>query len=150
MGNKAQRQISKIGGDIALAAQKYFAFKGQSNFLKEYVWEYNLVENEQRNAWCIPGGKIVFYTGILPIAKNPDRIAAIMGHEVAHALADHGGQRMSISLAQQGLNILAVKATEKQSEAKRKAILTAYGIGSSVGGYCLLVENTNLKRIRSV
>ena len=134
IGTKAQRQISKIGVDIALAAQKYFAFKGQPNFLKEYEWEYNLVENEQRNAWCMPGGKIVFYTGILPIAKNPDGIAAIMGHEVAHALADHGGQRMSISLAQQGLNILAVKATEKQPEAKRKAILTAYGIGSSVGG----------------
>jgi predicted Zn-dependent protease len=62
----------------------------QPNFLKEYVWEYNLVENEQHNACCMPGGKIVFYTGILPIAQNPDGIAVIMGHEKAHALADQG------------------------------------------------------------
>jgi Zn-dependent protease with chaperone function len=90
MGIKAQRQISKIGVDIVLVAQKYFAFKVQPNFLKEYVWEYNLVENEQHNACCMPGGKIVFYTGILPIAQNPDGIAVIMGHEMAHALADQG------------------------------------------------------------
>ena len=60
MGTRVQRQIFKIGVDIALAAQKYFALRGQPNFLKEYVWEYNLVENEQRNAWCMLGGKIVF------------------------------------------------------------------------------------------
>ena len=82
----------------------------------------------------MPVGKIVFYTGILHIAQNPDRIFAIIGHDVAHAIADHGGQRMSISFAQQGLNILAVTVTEKQSEVKLKAILTAYGIGSTVGG----------------
>ena len=81
----------------------------------------------------MPGGKIVFYTGILPIAKNTDGIAAIMGHEVAHALLDHGGQTMSMSMAQQVGNIVAVKATEKQPEKKRNAILMAYGIGSSVG-----------------
>ena len=88
-GTKEQRQISRIGVDIALVDQKYFAFKGQPNFLKDYVWEYNLVENEQRNTWCMPGGKIVFYTGILHIDQNPDGIAAIMGHEVVYAIADH-------------------------------------------------------------
>ena len=99
---------------------------------------HELSEREKEDAMCtylmmFAGGKIVFYTGILPIAKNADGIAAIMGHGVAHALLDHGGQRMSMSMAQQVGNIVAIKATEKQPEKKRSAILMAYGIGSSVG-----------------
>jgi predicted Zn-dependent protease len=127
------QQIEEIGTRIAAAAQKYFTYKGAPNYLQDYAWDYNLVEDVQRNAWCMPGGKIVFYTGILPIAKNADGIAAIMGHEVAHALLDHGGQRMSLGLAQQGLNLVALKITEKQPEKKQRAIMTAYGIGSTVG-----------------
>ena len=128
-----QRKIVEAGERIAKAAQAYFNHVGDPEYLKDYVWEYNLVKDPQKNAWCMPGGKIVFYTGILPIAQNPDGLAAIMGHEVAHALLDHGGQRMTISLAQQGLSLIAIKTTENQPEKKRKAILTAYGIGSSVG-----------------
>ena len=133
LNNRESVEIKVIGQQIAKAAQAYFAYKGAPNYLSDYAWEYNLVENSARNAWCMPGGKIVFYTGILPVAKNKDGIAAIMGHEVAHALLDHGGQRMSISLAQQGLNLVALKATEKQPEKTRRAVLTAYGIGSTVG-----------------
>ena len=127
------RDILTIGKRIAKAAQQYFEFKGVPNYLEDYRWEYHLVQDSQKNAWCMPGGKIVFYTGILDVAANADGIATIMGHEVAHALLDHGGQRMTISLAQQGLNIVALKATENQSEKKRKAILTAYGLGSTIG-----------------
>ncbi len=126
-------QIKQIGQQIAAAAQKYFAYKGAPDFLKEYAWEYNLVENDAVNAWCMPGGKIVFYTGILPIAKNKSGIAVIMGHEVAHALAEHGGQRMSAGITQKGIGLLLNKTTEKQPEKKRKAILAAYGVGSAVG-----------------
>jgi predicted Zn-dependent protease len=130
---ESSEQIVTIGKRIVQAAQTYYNYRGAPDYLNDYQWEYNLVEDSQKNAWCMPGGKIVFYTGILPIAKNEDGIAAIMGHEIAHALLDHGGQRMTISLAQQGLSVLAAKSTENQPEKKRKAILTAYGIGSTLG-----------------
>jgi|TARA_A200000159_G_C7305537_1_gene332156 predicted Zn-dependent protease len=130
---KESRQIVSIGERIAMAAQKYYEFKGAPDYLKDYAWEYNLVQDPKRNTWCMPGGKIVFYTSILPVAANKDSLVAIMGHEVAHALLDHGGQRMKISLAQQGLNIIAINTTENQPEKKRRAILTAYRLGSTVG-----------------
>ncbi|MEJ6557550.1 MAG: M48 family metallopeptidase [Flavobacteriaceae bacterium] len=93
-----------------------------------------MVKNEQRNAWCMPGGKIVFYTGILATAKIEARIAAIMGHEVAHALADHVAQRMSANTAKLGLDYLVGKSVENKTEDKQKKILMAYGIGSQVAG----------------
>lgn len=126
--------IKEIGAAIAHAAQVYFNYKGQSHLLNDYDWEYNLVNSEQVNAWCMPGGKIVFYTGIMPIAKNPDGIAAIMGHEVAHALADHGAQRMSLGIVQQVGGIVTAEATKNQNAQKRQQIMMAYGIGSTLGG----------------
>ena len=125
--------IQAIGKKIAFAAEQYFAFKGYPDYLKDYAWEYNLVDDDLVNAWCMPGGKIVFYTGILPIAANESGIAAIMGHEVAHALANHGGQRMSLAMAQQGVGILTQNLVKEQPEKKKKAILIAYGIGSTIG-----------------
>ncbi|MGB1448609.1 MAG: M48 family metallopeptidase [Flavobacteriaceae bacterium] len=126
-------KIKRIGEKITAAAQAYFSHKGTPEFLKDYAWEYNVIESEQKNAWCMPGGKIVFYTGILPIAKTPDGIAAIMGHEVAHALADHGAQRMSVNVLKKGVDFIALKSTEKQPKDKRERILTAYGYGSQLG-----------------
>ncbi len=133
-GTKDASAVARIGNDIANAAALYYAYLGTPNGLDNYAWEYNLVKSEQVNAWCMPGGKIVFYTGIMPVAKNPDGIAAIMGHEVAHALADHGTQRMSLGIVQQAGGLVTAQATKKEDERKRQQIMMAYGIGTTVGG----------------
>ena len=79
---------------IKTAAEKWLTANGNATYLKDYAWDYNLVDSKEVNAWCMPGGKIVVYTGILPITKDDAGMAAVMGHEVAHALANHGQQRM--------------------------------------------------------
>ena len=94
-----------------------FTDKGNKSVLNGYAWEYNLVKDSAVNAWCMPGGKIVVYTGILPITQTEDALAIVMGHEVSHALLQHGNQRMSSSLLQQlGGITLAVAMSKKPEE----------------------------------
>ena len=127
-------KIEQIGKEIAKAAQEYFEYKGLSEYLKDYQWEYHLVEDKTVNAWCMPGGKIVFYTGILGVASNDDGIATIMGHEVAHALADHGAQRMSAGMLQQFGGLATQQLSQNESEEKKDQIIKAYNLASAVGG----------------
>ena len=94
------KQIKRVGQRISVAAERWLDANGYQGYLKNYEWEFTLIDDKTVNAWCMPGGKIVFYTGILPIAKNETGIATIMGHEIAHALANHGQQRMSAGLLQ--------------------------------------------------
>ena len=100
-GTADAKMITRVGQRISVAAERWLDANNHQGYLKDYKWEYNLVEDEMVNAWCMPGGKIVFYTGFLPIAENEAGVAAIMGHEVAHALANHGQQRMSAGMLQQ-------------------------------------------------
>ena len=100
---KDSDMITRVGQRIAVAAERWLNTNGNQGYLKDYKWEYTLIESDQINAWCMPGGKIAFYTGILPIADNETGVATIMGHEVAHALANHGQQRMSAAYLQQGI-----------------------------------------------
>src|SRR5690606_20601609 len=86
-------QVKTVGLKIQKAVEKYMAEKGLSNQLNGYKWEFNVIDENIVNAWCMPGGKVVFYTGILPICKNETGIAVVMGHEVAHAIANHGAER---------------------------------------------------------
>ena len=86
-GTSDSDMIKRVGQRIAVAAERWLNANGHQGYLKDYKWEYNLVNDNTVNAWCMPGGKIVFYTGILPIAQNETGVAAIMGHEVAHALS---------------------------------------------------------------
>lgn len=129
---KDARMVEKVGQRIAVAADKYLKANGYPNYLDDYNWEFNLVNDEQVNAWCMPGGKIVFYSGILPIAKNEAGIAAIMGHEIAHALANHGQQRMSASQYQSIIGMVGSAALSK-NPTYQNVFEQAYGIGSNVG-----------------
>ncbi len=131
-GTSESEMIKRVGQRIAVAAERYLAARGFTDYLDDYKWEYNLVKDETVNAWCMPGGKIVFYTGILPIAENETAIAAIMGHEVAHALDNHGQQRMSASYLQQGLSLAGNIAIDDPQ--KRGLFNQAYGVGSNVLG----------------
>ncbi len=131
---KEADMIVRVGERIAIAAERWLNANGYEGYLKDYKWEYNLVDDETVNAWCMPGGKIVFYTGILPVAKNETAIAAIMGHEVAHALADHGGQRMTAGTLQQVGGAAVAVATSGQTQEKQALWMQAYGMGSQVGG----------------
>ena len=133
-GTADAKRIETIGFKIKTASERWLTAHNQADYLKDYAWEYNLVDSKEVNAWCMPGGKIVFYTGILPICKDDAGIAAVMGHEVAHALANHGQQRMSAGLLQQlgavGTQI-AIGNKDPQTQA---LIMQAYGVGTQVGG----------------
>ena len=118
---------------IKSAVEKYMADNNLSDQLKGFNWEFNTVESDQVNAFCMPGGKVVFYTGILPICKDDAGVAVVMGHEVAHAIAKHGNERMSQGLIQQfGGVALSVAIADKPAETQQ-LFQTAYAVGSQVG-----------------
>lgn len=133
-GTKDAEMITRVGQRIAVAAERYLNANGFEGYLDDYKWEYKLIESDQVNAWCMPGGKIAFYTGILPIAANETGIAAIMGHEVAHALANHGQQRMSSGILQQAGGVAVAVATGNESPEKQQMWMQAYGLGTTLGG----------------
>ena len=132
-GTSRAEMIKRVGQRIAIAAERWLKANGQEGYLNDYKWEYNLIDEDIVNAWCMPGGKIVFYTGILPVAENESAVAAIMGHEVAHALANHGQQRMSAGMIQQGLSV-AGNVALANDEKKLGIFNQSYGIVSNVGG----------------
>ncbi len=130
-GTRDAEMITRVGQRIAVAAERWLNANGYQGYLNDYKWEYNLVDDAAVNAWCMPGGKIVFYTGILPVAENEAAIAAIMGHEVAHALANHGQQRMSAGMLQQ-IGAVAGNIAIKDDK-DRDMFNQYYGIGTTIG-----------------
>lgn len=134
-GTAEARTLQNVGRKIKNAAQRWFNAIGHPEYLDGYEWEYNLVKDETVNAWCMPGGKIVFYTGIMPICQNDAGIAVVMGHEVAHALLNHGAQRMSKGTLQQaGAGILAVGTELAGTESQNQQLfMQAYGISTGLG-----------------
>lgn len=133
-GTTDARRIETVGMKIKNAAEKYLDANGFKGYLNGYAWEYKLIDNKEVNAWCMPGGKIVFYTGILPICQDDAGIATVMAHEVAHALANHGAQRMSAAQIQQLGAVGVGLATGSQSAEKQRMWQQYYGLGSNVAG----------------
>ncbi|GAA4826410.1 M48 family metallopeptidase [Algivirga pacifica] len=127
------QRLRKIGNRISSAVEQYLKSVGREDLIKGYVWEFNLIESDQLNAWAMPGGKVAFYTGILPVCKNDDGIAVVMSHEIAHAIAQHGNERMSQQQIQQGSALVLDAAMMNKSPETRALAMTAFGLGSQVG-----------------
>lgn len=131
--NKEQSvMVKSCGARISAAVEKFMNDNGMSDRIANFVWEFNLVDDETPNAWCMPGGKVVFYTGILPYTQTEAGMAVVMGHEIAHAIARHGNERMSQQMGIQYLGQgLAIALNEKPAETQQ-IWNTAFGVGSNV------------------
>lgn len=131
---KKVQMVRRVGQRISKSAEAFLKESGREQQLKDYKWEFNVIEDDKVvNAWAMPGGKVAVYTGILPYTKDETGLAVVMGHEVAHALADHGNERMSQALlANMGGMALSV-ALAKKPQQTRDLFMTVFGVGSSVG-----------------
>lgn len=124
--------VKSCGDRIAKAVEEFMKANGLGDRVANFQWEFNLVEDDTPNAWCMPGGKVVFYTGILPYTQTETGLAVVMGHEIAHAVARHGNERMSQQMGIQALGTgLAIALNEKPAETQQ-IWNTAFGVGSNV------------------
>ena len=125
--------VKRVGERISKAVEQYMAENNMSSALNGFQWEFNLIDDASINAWAMPGGRVAFYTGILPVCQNEAGIAVVMGHEIAHAVANHSGERMSQQLLTQlGGTALSVALQEKSQQTQQMA-LTVFGVGSQLG-----------------
>lgn len=133
--NKEQTDmVKRVGARIQAAVEKYMAGKGLSSELNGFAWEFNLIDDPKTvNAWCMPGGKVAFYTGIIPICKDEAGVAVVMGHEVAHAIANHGRERMSQGMiAQAGIGTFSALMGQSPTMGQQ-LLLQAVGVGTNLG-----------------
>lgn len=128
-----REMVTNAGARISKAVMNYFKGSRYESDLAQYKWEFNLVNESTVNAWCMPGGKVVFYEGIMPICQNETGVAVVMGHEVAHAVARHGNERMSQGLTQQLGGIALGVALSDKPEETQALFQLAYGVGTQVG-----------------
>jgi metalloendopeptidase OMA1, mitochondrial len=136
VNNSESQKVARVGERIKKSVEDYLIQNNLGKLLNGYQWEFRTVENKELNAWCMPGGKVCFYTGILPICKTEDGIAVVMGHEVAHAIAEHGRERMSRAMMAQGITQVGAVAAGVATGDER-VMQTAgqvLGIGTTLGG----------------
>ena len=125
--------VKRVGSRIAAAVESYMKTNGYEKDIQNFAWEYNLVKDKQVNAFCMPGGKVVVYDGILPITQTETGLAVVLGHEVAHAVARHSSERLSQQMALQYGGALTGILTSGKSQAVQQTIGVLYGLGAQVG-----------------
>jgi len=129
----ATQRVKNVGNRIAAAVNAYLKSQGMESLVKDYRWEFNLVQSKEVNAWCMPGGKVVVYEGILPLCPKDDALAVVMGHEIAHAVARHGNERMSQQMVLQAGSAAAAYALQNKPETTQALLGAAIGLGSQYG-----------------
>jgi predicted Zn-dependent protease len=127
------QMVNRVGQKIATAVQTYMHDNHMSNRIQGFSWQFNTVNDPTVNAWCMPGGKIVFYTGILPICQDEAGLAVVMGHEIAHAIARHGNERMSQQLIIQAGGVTLATLLNEKPQTAQDLFLMSYGVGSTLG-----------------
>ena len=143
--NKVVSPSSSKDAEMVNAINKYYAAKGLSSELEGYKWEYNLVDSKDVNAWAMPGGKIVVYTGLLPVTQNEAALAVVLGHEITHALAHHGNERMSQQMVAQGIGVVGGVLTSGNQQVSN-IFNNVYGPGATVG---VLLPNSRKQELES-
>ena len=143
--NRDAEMVRRVGQRLTTAITRYYSQKGLANELEGFQWEYNLVDAKEVNAWCMPGGKIVVYTGLLPVTQNEAALAVVVGHEIAHAVAKHGNERMSQALVAEGIGTIGGAVT--QGNAKVNGIFNSiYGPGATIG---VLLPNSRKQELEA-
>lgn len=125
--------VQRVGTRVADAVIRFMNQNKMGDRIKGYQWEFNLVNSPEVNAWCMPGGKVVVYAGLLPVTQDESSLAIVMGHEIAHAVARHGNERMSQMMVAQGMGLALDVALSQKPAVTRAMLLSAYGAGSTVG-----------------
>lgn len=132
--NASYRQsVSRVGKRISDAVERYLTQIGREELLQGYQWEFSVIKSDEKNAWCMPGGKIAFYEGIMPICKDDNGVAVVMAHEIAHAVAKHNNERMTHQLALQMGGLALSEALSNQKETTQQLAMAVFGVGSQLG-----------------
>ncbi|MFT3980882.1 MAG: M48 family metallopeptidase [Ferruginibacter sp.] len=145
VNNKDAEMVKRVGNRLATAITQYYKTQANPVDLSGYKWEFNLVDNAQVNAWCMPGGKVVVYTGLLPVTQNEAALAVVMGHEITHALAQHGNERMSQEAVAQGLQVAGNVFTSGNTKANT-LFNNVFAPGAQVG---VLLPNSRKQELEA-
>jgi predicted Zn-dependent protease len=137
--------VKRVGSRIAAAITRYYKEKGVPNELAGYNWEFNLVDNKEVNAWCMPGGKVVVYTGLLNVTKNEAALAIVLGHEITHAVAHHGQERISQALLAQGVGVVGDVFTSGNQNANQ-IFNAVFAPGAQIG---VLLPNSRKQELEA-